>query len=244
MISNKSKGRHRVHIYKLKHWRVLRKCSAWKIPQKMLSPNFASSICFFSWRRFFFFETLTFVLIGGGKLVSYPSVVNVFFFGMFLSIQRVFFLTDLGSSKLVPPVNRWNFRRSRMSFQQKWGVWLDGNPGWWFGWFGSDILMNQVSMIRFICKFSKRLPYIGSNNCPKAHQPRYPFYRAHAHLTSKRREPWLFGTAVLDKVRESVLTRYRLLPMWWLSTVRMPKVWSCVTLKKTMLPATRSFGKI
>eukprot|EP00435_Cladocopium_sp_Y103_P036935 s2240_g9.t1 len=43
----------------------------------------------------------------------------------------------------------------------------------------------------------------------------YPFYRAHAHLTSKRREPWIFGTTVLEKVRSAVLTRYRLLPMWY-----------------------------
>lgn len=43
---------------------------------------------------------------------------------------------------------------------------------------------------------------------------RYPFYRAHAHLTSKRREPWIFGSAVLEKVRSAVLMRYRLLPMW------------------------------
>lgn len=43
----------------------------------------------------------------------------------------------------------------------------------------------------------------------------YPFYRAHAHLTSKRREPWVFGTTVLEKVRSAVLTRYRLLPMWY-----------------------------
>jgi len=43
----------------------------------------------------------------------------------------------------------------------------------------------------------------------------YPFYRAHAHLTTKRREPWLFGPQVTAMIREAVLTRYQLLPMWY-----------------------------
>jgi len=43
----------------------------------------------------------------------------------------------------------------------------------------------------------------------------YPFYRAHAHLTTKRREPWLFGEEVTALVREAVLARYQLLPMWY-----------------------------
>ncbi|CAJ1394490.1 unnamed protein product [Effrenium voratum] len=43
----------------------------------------------------------------------------------------------------------------------------------------------------------------------------YPFYRAHAHLTSKRREPWLFEPQVTELVRQAVVARYRLLPMWY-----------------------------
>mmetsp|Transcript_165875 Transcript_165875/g.527382 ORF Transcript_165875/g.527382 Transcript_165875/m.527382 type:complete len:974 (+) Transcript_165875:62-2983(+) len=43
----------------------------------------------------------------------------------------------------------------------------------------------------------------------------YPFYRAHAHLTSKRREPWLFGEETTALVRQTVLTRYQMLPMWY-----------------------------
>ncbi|CAE7531474.1 unnamed protein product, partial [Symbiodinium necroappetens] len=43
----------------------------------------------------------------------------------------------------------------------------------------------------------------------------YPFYRAHAHLTTKRREPWLLGGSVLGKVRKAVLARYRMLPTWY-----------------------------
>ena len=32
----------------------------------------------------------------------------------------------------------------------------------------------------------------------------YPFYRAHAHLETKRREPWLMGDEALAMVREAV----------------------------------------
>merc|ERR1719362_1587897 len=43
----------------------------------------------------------------------------------------------------------------------------------------------------------------------------YPFYRAHAHLTTKRREPWLLAASDTALVRSAVLTRYRLLPTWY-----------------------------
>jgi len=39
-----------------------------------------------------------------------------------------------------------------------------------------------------------------------------PFFRAHAHLETKRREPWLFGEETLKLTRRAVLTRYALLP--------------------------------
>jgi mannosyl-oligosaccharide alpha-1,3-glucosidase len=29
----------------------------------------------------------------------------------------------------------------------------------------------------------------------------YPFFRAHAHLDAKRREPWLFGDEATDRIR-------------------------------------------
>lgn len=29
----------------------------------------------------------------------------------------------------------------------------------------------------------------------------YPFFRAHAHLDSKRREPWLFGDEASNRIR-------------------------------------------
>ncbi|KAI9360044.1 glycosyl hydrolases family 31-domain-containing protein [Zopfochytrium polystomum] len=39
-----------------------------------------------------------------------------------------------------------------------------------------------------------------------------PFFRAHAHIDTKRREPWLFGEPYTSLIREAVRTRYRLLP--------------------------------
>lgn len=43
----------------------------------------------------------------------------------------------------------------------------------------------------------------------------YPFYRGHAHLETKRREPWLMGDDVTSNIRDQVSVRYQLLPMWY-----------------------------
>jgi len=42
-----------------------------------------------------------------------------------------------------------------------------------------------------------------------------PFFRAHAHIDTKRREPWLFGEEVLRRIRRTVSIRYSLLPLWY-----------------------------
>lgn len=42
-----------------------------------------------------------------------------------------------------------------------------------------------------------------------------PFFRAHAHIDTKRREPWLFDDEVLGIVREALRTRYSYLPLWY-----------------------------
>jgi len=39
-----------------------------------------------------------------------------------------------------------------------------------------------------------------------------PFFRGHAHIDTKRREPWLFGDAVTAQVRSALRARYRVLP--------------------------------
>lgn len=38
-----------------------------------------------------------------------------------------------------------------------------------------------------------------------------PFYRAHAHIDSKRREPWLFGEQPMNQIRTALRFRYRIL---------------------------------
>jgi len=42
-----------------------------------------------------------------------------------------------------------------------------------------------------------------------------PFFRGHAHLHTKRREPWLFGEEWLIRMRKAATSRYALLPYWY-----------------------------
>lgn len=39
-----------------------------------------------------------------------------------------------------------------------------------------------------------------------------PFFRGHAHIDSKRREPWLFGEPYTSLNRAAIRSRYRILP--------------------------------
>jgi alpha 1,3-glucosidase len=43
-----------------------------------------------------------------------------------------------------------------------------------------------------------------------------PFFRGHAHLDTKRREPWIFGEPYTSIIRDAIVTRYRMLPYWYL----------------------------
>jgi alpha 1,3-glucosidase len=42
-----------------------------------------------------------------------------------------------------------------------------------------------------------------------------PFFRAHAHLDTKRREPFLLEQPYKDIVRDILRLRYSLLPVWY-----------------------------
>lgn len=42
-----------------------------------------------------------------------------------------------------------------------------------------------------------------------------PFFRAHAHIDTKRREPWLAGDPYTSIIRNVVRERYALLPYWY-----------------------------
>lgn len=41
----------------------------------------------------------------------------------------------------------------------------------------------------------------------------YPFFRGHAHIDSRRREPWVAGGEYTDIMRDAIKLRYRLLPV-------------------------------
>ncbi|CAG0904585.1 unnamed protein product [Cyprideis torosa] len=42
-----------------------------------------------------------------------------------------------------------------------------------------------------------------------------PFARVHAHIETRRREPWLFDTDSLHRMRQAVRIRYSVLPLWY-----------------------------
>ncbi|KAI4797612.1 hypothetical protein KUCAC02_024974 [Chaenocephalus aceratus] len=42
-----------------------------------------------------------------------------------------------------------------------------------------------------------------------------PFFRGHSAKEMKRREPWLFGQEVTDRIRTAITQRYHLLPYWY-----------------------------
>lgn len=42
-----------------------------------------------------------------------------------------------------------------------------------------------------------------------------PFLRAHAHLDTRRREPYLFPEDVRTRIRNALRLRYSLLPLWY-----------------------------
>ncbi|VDK55422.1 unnamed protein product [Cylicostephanus goldi] len=42
-----------------------------------------------------------------------------------------------------------------------------------------------------------------------------PFFRAHAHIDTKRREPWLFSRPTMEAIRQAIRRRYALLPYWY-----------------------------
>eukprot|EP00003_Mantamonas_plastica_P006535 TRINITY_DN1534_c0_g1_i2.p1 TRINITY_DN1534_c0_g1~~TRINITY_DN1534_c0_g1_i2.p1 ORF type:complete len:651 (-),score=209.59 TRINITY_DN1534_c0_g1_i2:130-2082(-) len=42
-----------------------------------------------------------------------------------------------------------------------------------------------------------------------------PFFRAHGHLDTKRREPWLWGDVPMGQIRDAIRMRYSLLPFWY-----------------------------
>lgn len=42
-----------------------------------------------------------------------------------------------------------------------------------------------------------------------------PFFRAHAHIDTKRREPYLYPEPTRGMIRDAIRTRYMLLSVWY-----------------------------
>merc|ERR1711935_743914 len=42
-----------------------------------------------------------------------------------------------------------------------------------------------------------------------------PFFRGHAHIETKRREPWLFGAENTKLIRNAIRKRYQYMPLWY-----------------------------
>lgn len=42
-----------------------------------------------------------------------------------------------------------------------------------------------------------------------------PFFRAHAHIDTKRREPYLFEEPIRGHLRDAVRLRYQMMPVWY-----------------------------
>lgn len=43
----------------------------------------------------------------------------------------------------------------------------------------------------------------------------YPFFRAHAHIDSRRREPWIAGDEYTEYMKQAIRLRYQLLPLFY-----------------------------
>lgn len=65
-----------------------------------------------------------------------------------------------------------------------------------------------------------------------------PFFRAHAHIDTKRREPWTFSPPTLALLRQAVIDRYSWLPYLYTAA------WQAHSTGAPMLrPLAWSFGE-
>ena len=72
--------------------------------------------------------------------------------------------------------------------------------------YSRDLALNSVSI--GICSYDSSPPLFQAG----AYQP---FFRAHAHLDTKRREPWLLPETNMAVIRKAIRERYALLPFWY-----------------------------
>lgn len=150
----------------------------------------------------------------GSYDVEHRDVHNVY--GFYHHMASV-----LGQLKRSPDVRPFVLTRSFFAGSHRHGpVWTGDNMANW------DHLARSVPMLvsLSVCGLSLAgadVPGFFGDPTPELfarwHQLGvwYPFYRGHAHLTTKRREPWVYGDHMTQLVRNAVRTRYRMLPMWY-----------------------------
>ena len=116
--------------------------------------------------------------------------------------------------------NQRSFVLSRAFFagSQRWGsVWTGDNMGTWEHLDNSQAQLLSLSI--------SGLPFVGGDVGGFFGNPEpelllrwyqaaafHPFYRGHAHLDTKRREPWLFGDPWTGHIRKAIRTRYSYIP--------------------------------
>ncbi|CAM0137680.1 glucosidase II [Umbelopsis sp. WA50703] len=121
------------------------------------------------------------------------------------------------------PVQQRPFVLSRAFYagSQRFGsIWTGDNMAQW------DALQASMPMIMSVGVAG--LPFAGADVGGFFNNPSHellvrwyqagafqPFFRAHAHIDTKRREPWLVGEPYTDIIRSVVRERYALLPYWY-----------------------------
>lgn len=111
--------------------------------------------------------------------------------------------------------------RSFFAGSQRYGaVWIGDNLGTWAHLAGEAavFLSNSVAGISFV---GSDVGGFFGNPSTEILTRWYqagafmPFFRAHAHIDTKRREPYLFPEPVKSQLRDVLRLRYQMLPLWY-----------------------------
>ncbi|KAJ1567579.1 hypothetical protein HK096_009396, partial [Nowakowskiella sp. JEL0078] len=108
--------------------------------------------------------------------------------------------------------------RSFFAGSQRYGaIWTGDNMATWEQLAGTSPMLLSLGLAG--------MPFVGSDVAGFFGNPEpellirwyqtasyQPFFRAHAHIDSKRREPWLFGESNTKIIRDIIKNRYKLMP--------------------------------
>eukprot|EP00930_Biecheleria_cincta_P042756 TRINITY_DN29417_c0_g1_i1.p1 TRINITY_DN29417_c0_g1~~TRINITY_DN29417_c0_g1_i1.p1 ORF type:complete len:937 (+),score=129.73 TRINITY_DN29417_c0_g1_i1:107-2917(+) len=150
----------------------------------------------------------------GGYSIEHRDVHNVY--GYYHQMATV-----EGQLARAPNVRPFVLTRSFFAGSHRLGaIWTGDNMARW------DHLAISVPMLVSLCMCGTS--FVGADVPGFFYDPEpelfrrwhqlgiwYPFYRGHAHLETKRREPWMLGDQITSNVREQVSVRYQMLPTWY-----------------------------